>query len=513
MKHLLVLLTLSMLCWTTQAQKLTVESEDFHIGLLKRTAGGGAALLFENSNAETGIIGLDVNNRFFTQSPDALYLQTGGGNTRMFIDDIGNVGIGTASPNDKLEVQSGNICITTPAARESRQIKINRGTEGKDIAAVSFGENNTYGWHAGLLYGGGVVTPDFYISTDSDVNSHTPEFTITDSGDVGIGRTTPSAKLDVYRFFPTIQGTSSTDILSRFRANDNAFDIVSYYSGGNAQYLRLLPNQIASQFGQHIFQIGTSADPWSDIYSSKFYAFDGSSYLTYSDLRLKTNIRPIENAMNIILKLKGKIYNKDLNKLISKERRGKENVIENEPGFIAQEVEKVLPQIVHADEEGESYKSVGLMGMIPYLVEAFKELKQEKDEEIALRDEAIATLQNEVQTLRNELNEIKVLLQNSAIKPTNPDNSTSLNENTQLGQNIPNPFGQDTMIPFFIPQQVKQAILQITAVDGSIIEKMVITERGQGRASVSLDTTGTYFYSLFLDGQLVDTKQMMSTKN
>jgi len=47
-------------------------------------------------------------------------------------------------------------------------------------------------------------------------------------------------------------------------------------------------------------------------------------------------------------------------------------------GVIAQEVEEVLPEVVHTDTEG--MKSVDYGKMVGVLIEAIKELKQEIDE-------------------------------------------------------------------------------------------------------------------------------------
>jgi len=87
-------------------------------------------------------------------------------------------------------------------ARENSFLKISRGSEGKDRALVSYGDDEDYKWHTGLLYGGGWLTPDFYISTkdhfrNGGVIVHEPEFTITTGGDVGIGTRTPDSKLAV----------------------------------------------------------------------------------------------------------------------------------------------------------------------------------------------------------------------------------------------------------------------------------------------------------------------------
>ena len=80
----------------------------------------------------------------------------------------------------------------------------------------------------------------------------------------------------------------------------------------------------------------------------------------FSDIRLKTNIEKIDNALDKIMQISGYTYNMN-NK--------------RSTGVIAQEVEKVLPEVVQDREDG--YKTVAYGNMIGLLVEAIKELKQE----------------------------------------------------------------------------------------------------------------------------------------
>lgn len=80
----------------------------------------------------------------------------------------------------------------------------------------------------------------------------------------------------------------------------------------------------------------------------------------FSDIRLKSNIKKIDNALDKIKQISGYTY--DMNNKRS-------------TGVIAQEVEKVLPEVVQDREDG--YKTVAYGNMIGLLVEAIKELKQE----------------------------------------------------------------------------------------------------------------------------------------
>lgn len=84
-----------------------------------------------------------------------------------------------------------------------------------------------------------------------------------------------------------------------------------------------------------------------------------------SDERLKENIEPITSGLNIIESLSGKTFN----------FKGSGT---KSSGFIAQEIRKVIPQVVSSQENG--YLSVNYDAVIPYLVEAVKELSRENKE-------------------------------------------------------------------------------------------------------------------------------------
>ncbi len=89
-----------------------------------------------------------------------------------------------------------------------------------------------------------------------------------------------------------------------------------------------------------------------------------------SDLRYKKDITGIKSALEKVALLKGVYYNwnTDKYKQFSKKR---------DLGFIAQDVEKVIPEVVYTDKKG--YKSIAYSKMTALLVEAVKELKSEND--------------------------------------------------------------------------------------------------------------------------------------
>jgi len=84
-----------------------------------------------------------------------------------------------------------------------------------------------------------------------------------------------------------------------------------------------------------------------------------------SDISLKDNIRPIESAIFKVQQIRGVTFdwNEKSNKL--QQEKG------HDVGLIAQEVEKVLPEIVQIRKDG--IKAVAYEKVVPLLVEAIKE--------------------------------------------------------------------------------------------------------------------------------------------
>jgi len=87
----------------------------------------------------------------------------------------------------------------------------------------------------------------------------------------------------------------------------------------------------------------------------------------YSDKRIKTDISKIDNALEKVCLVSGYTY-----------KRTDTGDERKHTGVIAQEVIKVLPEVVHGSEE--TVYSVAYGNMVGLLIEAIKELKSEIDE-------------------------------------------------------------------------------------------------------------------------------------
>lgn len=81
----------------------------------------------------------------------------------------------------------------------------------------------------------------------------------------------------------------------------------------------------------------------------------------------------------------------------------------------------------------------------------------------------------------------------------------------RLFQNSPNPFQNQTVINYYIPEDVENAVLKITGVNGASVKDVVIYQRGEGSIVIDGNDTGkgTYFYSLVIDGQKIASKTLV----
>jgi hypothetical protein len=95
--------------------------------------------------------------------------------------------------------------------------------------------------------------------------------------------------------------------------------------------------------------------------------FVGGALTEISSATLKENITPIDGALDLILQLNGVIYDR------------KDGSRKNEAGLIAEEVNKILPNLISIDDHGAPM-GVQYTKLTAYLIEAVKSLKAEIDQ-------------------------------------------------------------------------------------------------------------------------------------
>ena len=118
---------------------------------------------------------------------------------------------------------------------------------------------------------------------------------------------------------------------------------------------------------------GFKLDVEGDIRGTRVFA---QNVELTSDARFKTNLQAITDALSIVRKLQGVSY--DWNRAAFPDRGFSPRP---QIGVIAQEVEKVLPELVSTDAQG--FKSVNYTGFIPVLIEGMKQQDTRLDEQDA----------------------------------------------------------------------------------------------------------------------------------
>ena len=196
-----------------------------------------------------------------------------------------------------------------------------------------------------------------------------------DNGNLGLGTTTPQTPVHIRN--------SDSDMIrwqgSFASGASNTRGEISYFDGSQ---------KVA---GNHLYYDGTAVNMvWGSFYNGGYQTSsvmelqaDGDLHVdgdviaystTTSDIRLKDNVKTIENGLDKVCALRGVSYTWN-----SGSREGQQEI-----GVIAQEVEEVFPEIVrekkHVLVDGETYKTVDYDKLVGVLIEAVKELKAEIDE-------------------------------------------------------------------------------------------------------------------------------------
>ncbi|MFW5879686.1 MAG: tail fiber domain-containing protein [bacterium] len=256
--------------------------------------------------------------------------------------------------------------------------------------------------------------------------------------------------------------------------------------------LELSTNQY-KEYGMHIS--GPTQTPYKLYVVGDAYAHQ---WLPVSDKRLKKNIRYIDNnsVLPQLMKVKGKKYEfknqEELQNVYIDINTDKTHKIEapqlpkgRQYGLIAQELEKLFPELVQADGYSGT-KAINYDGMIPLLLEAIKQLNTEK--EIIKKHICQA---NTTSTFSIENNEYLSL------------SNSSFNRDVILSKNFPNPCNYQTNINMYLPLDIRNAELHICNSYGTEIQSYAISRRGD--ISIMLDASsmppGNYYYMLVADGK------------
>ncbi len=221
-------------------------------------------------------------------------------------------------------------------------------------------------------------------------------------------------------------------------------------------------------------------------------------FWSVSDRRYKRDITQIDGAMDKIKALDGKTYKFKRGEIngVSFEEAGEDQQL----GFIAQDLEKVFPELVHVDDAG--YYAVNYTGLIPVLVEGMKE-----------QENTIATQREEMEEMKTRIDRLEALINNMADQQgLNKKENPTTQSTAVLKQNAPNPFNNLTTIQYELPSNVSNASLVVYDFNGNTIRTFNIAGKGNVEFDASGLTNGTYIYSIIANGESIARQAMVVQK-
>ena len=309
--------------------------------------------------------------------------------------NTGRVGIGTSNPSAHLGILGGGLNLFDDAS------------EGVRLTTNTFAISREVNEDPGYQYDG--TNDQHTIFTNGS-----PVVTVAPSGNVGIGTTSPTQALHVVGN-ALVTGSITPGTSANALTIDNTIisapsvlnvisgDTMQINSGGglsvhadtgigiiagkgvNLTSLGILTLASAGTFGisgslvtiNGLQTLGIGGGGGSGGFTlgvnGSAAKIGGGSWSTLSDERLKKNVNPIHQPLDALMQLRGVTF---------------EYIDPSQPlqaegvqiGMIAQEVERVFPAWVTTMDDG--YKSIAFSGFEAMTVEALRQLRAEKDQQI-----------------------------------------------------------------------------------------------------------------------------------
>ncbi|MEK7253798.1 MAG: tail fiber domain-containing protein, partial [Bacteroidota bacterium] len=390
---------------------------------------------------------LDNNAQFFDFKVDAtgnLKIQRNGTATAMIIgDNNGNVGIGTTTvPSAKLHVKDGDF-------------RLDRGGQYFDFKVDAAGNLKV------------------------ERNGTTTAMIIGDNnGNVGIGTTTvPSAKLHVRN--------------GDFRLDNNGqwFDF-KVSAVGNLKIERNGTTN-ALEIGDGSGSVGLGGAP-NPLYRLKIYGSALASGGTWvsSDKRFKNQIQTLDGALDKVLALRGAEYVMRTDDFKHLNFNSGKQI-----GFIAQELQAVLPELV---QEDEGYLAVNYDGVVPVLVEAMKEQQAQIEE----KEDAISALQTQLSTLETRLAHLEQLLSQGSTGDRSDAAPAAAGEKAEGITIFPNP-NKGNFTVCFEPVEKNATVVVLDLFGREVSRQSVETGASQAKVNLQGKPAGSYFCQLKVLGKPV----------
>lgn len=213
--------------------------------------------------------------------------------------------------------------------------------------------------------------PALSVGNGFNEDQRSTAFTILNNGRVGIGTMNPRLRMHL---------SDGALLVERHSAPGDGHLYLEETAAGDGSRITFRNSHISNRFwdiGGFLHATDNGESGISFLYSplgNNFIVYGtGNAWLRgtlmqNSDIRLKKDIAPLQNSLTRLLALKGYTYY----------WKNAAACPQLQTGVLAQEVEKVFPELVHTDTNEE--KSVNYIGLIPHLLEAVKTLQQQVEE-------------------------------------------------------------------------------------------------------------------------------------
>jgi len=326
---------------------------------VKSTAGGGTAAIAYQASGANAWLSFHVRNS--TATNDTV-------TERMRIDGNGNVGIGTASPGATLHVVGRNYTngfgsidlnsgISSIALLLNSNGASNGGIQFQGLANTTVPASSTRSIN---IYGGS-TTLELGDSNDDVSLSAGRVFVASSTGKVGIGQSNPQYELDIGGNYTIGNSNSSQAFI--VRAGTGSY--LSFQTGGANERMRIESTGAVGIGGAPDQQLSVNGN------ASKS---GGGSWATFSDIRLKDDIKPFQYGLNQIMQIAPFFFRYKEGNAIDLRYR------DSHPGISAQELQKIIPESVSNSSKG--FLQFNQDYILWASVNAIKELKREKDAEV-----------------------------------------------------------------------------------------------------------------------------------
>jgi hypothetical protein len=327
-------------------------------------AGAGAAI---TTGANNILIGNSVNTPTSANVSNTLNIGNAIYGTGMYGTPA--ISIGTTSVGDMLSVYSAGEAASFGNSFNADTYINLAGSR----AFVGYETSKSYSGTGGLVLQGGNVGGnakdiEFIVGTAAFVGA-TPAMTLTGSGLLGIGTTSPYTTLNVRGTSGPYGGNGNDGIIQLSEATGNDRLEEGIVDGSYAWLQAVSPgvstrNLVLQPAGNGYVGVGTTSLSYMLHVNGTAYATGAAGAL--SDIRHKKNVEPLaDDTLDVIRKLRPVSY-------YWKEPKD-DGMQGRQYGFIAQEVQKVLPDAVLTMNNDEKTLGLKYDDIIPILTKAVQE--------------------------------------------------------------------------------------------------------------------------------------------